>query len=55
MGLQDAGFDVPWHAHHGMDILSYMVEGNGRHADSMGNVRPWNAGQFALLTDSFCG
>ena len=21
----DAGFDVPWHPHHGMDILSYMV------------------------------
>lgn len=23
----DEGFNVPWHAHHGMDILSYMIEG----------------------------
>ena len=29
--------DVAWHPHHGMDILSYMVEGCGRHADSLGN------------------
>lgn len=30
-------FEVPWHPHRGMDILTYMVEGRGRHADSMGN------------------
>jgi redox-sensitive bicupin YhaK (pirin superfamily) len=30
-------FDVPWHPHRGQDLLTYMVSGNGRHADSMGN------------------
>lgn len=30
-------FQVPWHPHRGQDLLSYMISGNGRHADSMGN------------------
>ena len=30
-------FDVPWHPHRGQDILTYMVSGVGRHADSLGN------------------
>lgn len=30
-------FAVPWHPHRGQDLLSYMISGNGRHADSMGN------------------
>eukprot|EP00597_Dinobryon_sp_UTEXLB2267_P003453 CAMPEP_0170068444 /NCGR_PEP_ID=MMETSP0019_2-20121128/7420_1 /TAXON_ID=98059 /ORGANISM="Dinobryon sp., Strain UTEXLB2267" /LENGTH=320 /DNA_ID=CAMNT_0010276097 /DNA_START=48 /DNA_END=1010 /DNA_ORIENTATION=- len=30
-------FPVGWHPHRGMDILTYMVEGGGRHADSLGN------------------
>lgn len=30
-------FDVAWHPHRGMDILTYLVEGVGRHADSLGN------------------
>ena len=30
-------FVVPWHPHRGMDICTYMTEGNGRHADSLGN------------------
>lgn len=30
-------FDVPWHPHRGMDILTYLVQGTGRHADSLGN------------------
>jgi quercetin 2,3-dioxygenase len=30
-------FEVPWHPHRGMDILTYMIEGVGRHADSLGN------------------
>ena len=30
-------FDVPWHPHRGMDICTYLKEGVGRHADSMGN------------------
>ncbi|KAK3277189.1 hypothetical protein CYMTET_14789 [Cymbomonas tetramitiformis] len=30
-------FDVAWHPHRGMDILSYLKTGVGRHGDSMGN------------------
>jgi redox-sensitive bicupin YhaK (pirin superfamily) len=30
-------FDVPWHPHRGMDICTYLKEGVGRHADSLGN------------------
>ena len=30
-------FPVRWHPHKGMDICSYMKDGIGRHADSMGN------------------
>jgi redox-sensitive bicupin YhaK (pirin superfamily) len=35
-------FGVGWHPHRGQDILTYLVEGIGRHADSMGN-----RGEFA--------
>jgi len=30
-------FPIDWHPHRGMDILTYMIDGVGRHADSMGN------------------
>ena len=30
-------FPVDWHPHRGMDILTYMKSGVGRHADSLGN------------------
>jgi redox-sensitive bicupin YhaK (pirin superfamily) len=30
-------FPVGWHPHRGMDICTYLKEGVGRHADSMGN------------------
>ena len=30
-------FPVDWHPHRGMDLLTFMVEGHCRHADSMGN------------------
>ena len=30
-------YQVGWHPHRGMDILTYMCEGLGRHADSLGN------------------
>lgn len=46
----DKGFDVPWHPHHGMEILSYMVEGNGRHADSMGNRETFGSPGFQWMS-----
>ena len=46
----DDGFDVAWHPHHGMDILSYMVEGNGRHADSMGNRETFASPGFQWMS-----
>jgi redox-sensitive bicupin YhaK (pirin superfamily) len=46
----DAGFDVAWHPHHGMDILSYMVEGKGRHADSMGNRETFDSPGFQWMS-----
>ena len=30
-------FPVGWHPHRGMDLLSYIKQGVGRHGDSMGN------------------
>lgn len=30
-------FPLAWHPHRGMDILTYIIEGTGRHGDSMGN------------------
>lgn len=30
-------YPVEWHPHRGMDIATYIIEGRGRHADSMGN------------------
>lgn len=30
-------FPIDWHPHRGMDLLSYMKKGGGRHGDSMGN------------------
>eukprot|EP00929_Paragymnodinium_shiwhaense_P061102 TRINITY_DN30512_c0_g1_i1.p1 TRINITY_DN30512_c0_g1~~TRINITY_DN30512_c0_g1_i1.p1 ORF type:complete len:310 (+),score=61.17 TRINITY_DN30512_c0_g1_i1:96-1025(+) len=46
----DEGFDVAWHPHHGMDILSYIVEGRGRHADSMGNRETFDSPGFQWLS-----
>ena len=33
-------FGVDWHPHVGMDICTYLREGTGRHADSLGNRGP---------------
>lgn len=30
-------FPVGWHPHRGMDIMTYLRKGTGRHADSLGN------------------
>merc|ERR1719453_3030430 len=46
----DEGFGVPWHPHHGMDILSYMIEGKGRHADSLGNRETYDSPGFQWLS-----
>lgn len=46
----DEGFDVAWHPHHGMDILSYIVEGKGRHADSLGNRETFSSPGFQWLS-----
>ncbi len=36
-------FPVNWHPHRGQDLLTYLVEGVGRHADSMGNRGSFSA------------
>lgn len=46
----DEGFDVAWHPHHGMDILSYIIEGKGRHADSLGNRETFDGPGFQWLS-----
>ena len=37
VAVHEDDFPVDWHPHRGMDILTYMKTGVGRHADSMGN------------------
>ena len=46
----DSGFTVPWHPHHGMEILSYMISGRGRHADSLGNREVFRSPGFQWLS-----
>lgn len=36
-------FPVGWHPHAGQDVLTYMREGYGRHADSLGNRETFKA------------
>ena len=36
-------FPVQWHPHRGMDIATYLIEGRGRHADSLGNRETFDA------------
>lgn len=36
-------FPIGWHPHRGMDIATYLVEGRGRHGDSMGNRQAYDA------------
>jgi redox-sensitive bicupin YhaK (pirin superfamily) len=36
-------FPVDWHPHRGMDVLTYLIEGIGRHADSLGNREEFTA------------
>mmetsp|Transcript_31321 Transcript_31321/g.80513 ORF Transcript_31321/g.80513 Transcript_31321/m.80513 type:complete len:328 (+) Transcript_31321:87-1070(+) len=46
----DKGFDVGWHPHCGMEILSYMIAGKGRHADSMGNRETFDSPGFQWIS-----
>ena len=36
-------FPIGWHPHRGMDIATYLVQGRGRHADSLGNRGSYSA------------
>jgi redox-sensitive bicupin YhaK (pirin superfamily) len=36
-------FPIGWHPHRGFDICTYLSEGIGRHADSMGNRETFSA------------
>lgn len=43
-------FPVGWHPHFGMDILSYMKQGVGRHADSLGNRGEFQSPGFQWMS-----
>lgn len=36
-------FPVDWHPHRGMDVITYLIQGVGRHADSLGNRDTFHA------------
>ena len=36
-------YPIGWHPHRGMDIATYLIEGVGRHADSLGNRETFSA------------
>jgi len=39
------GFVTAWHEHQGLDILNYMIKGQCRHVDNLGNDNTAHAGQ----------
>mmetsp|Transcript_110895 Transcript_110895/g.155664 ORF Transcript_110895/g.155664 Transcript_110895/m.155664 type:complete len:328 (-) Transcript_110895:194-1177(-) len=43
-------FPVAWHPHMGMDIMTYMREGYGRHADSLGNRETFQGPGFQWIS-----
>lgn len=43
-------FPVGWHPHLGMDIMTYMREGRGRHADSLGNREEFDSPGFQWIS-----
>mmetsp|Transcript_55064 Transcript_55064/g.103207 ORF Transcript_55064/g.103207 Transcript_55064/m.103207 type:complete len:330 (-) Transcript_55064:349-1338(-) len=43
-------FPVGWHPHMGMDIMTYMREGYGRHADSLGNRETFQGPGFQWIS-----
>lgn len=42
------GFDM--HAHRDMEMLTWVLEGNVQHRDSLGNDRPLHRGEIQLMT-----
>ena len=40
---RDDEYPVDWHPHRGFDICTYLTEGVGRHADSLGNRETFSA------------
>ena len=47
-------YPVNWHPHAGIDLLSYMKEGFGRHADSMGNRETFQSPGMQWITSGVC-
>lgn len=43
-----AGF--PWHPHRGMETITYMIEGEVKHTDSLGNGGTISSGQVQWMT-----
>jgi len=43
-------FPVGWHPHLGMDIMTYLREGRGRHADSLGNREEFDSPGFQWIS-----
>src|SRR5580693_4192211 len=43
-----AGF--PWHPHRGMETITYVLDGDVEHADSMGNKGDISAGDVQWMT-----
>jgi redox-sensitive bicupin YhaK (pirin superfamily) len=46
--MYQAGF--PWHPHRGIETITYMIEGETDHADSMGNEGTIRAGDVQWMT-----
>jgi quercetin 2,3-dioxygenase len=40
----------PWHPHRGIETITYVLEGNVEHGDSMGNTGDINAGDVQWMT-----
>ncbi len=45
-----AGFDVPPHPHVGLSTVTYLLEGEAVHRDSLGNVQAIRPGELNLMT-----
>ena len=41
---------APWHPHRGFDTVMYMLQGEGKHQDSMGNTGILRSGDVQWMT-----